>query len=154
MNDSGTYRTPIVSNVSEPKPRYRIATNGTLVISCRVIGFLLRNAILVDTGGIAVFPKTLPRQIHLKYARIVVIVIVEKAKPGAECVRLSPKHYFNLLVRHTSSLSVNARLPAVAHRHNSARDETKFIADDRNRFHPAIDAGGHQIPPSVVVVKT
>ena len=50
--------------------------------------------------------------------------------------------------------SVHARLSRVAHRNDGVCDETKFIADDRNRFHPAVDAGGDQVPPPVVIVKT
>ena len=50
--------------------------------------------------------------------------------------------------------SVHACLSRVAHRDDSVRDETKFIADHRNGFHPAVDAGGYQIPASVIVVKT
>jgi hypothetical protein len=49
---------------------------------------------------------------------------------------------------------VNACLPRIAHGNDRARDETKLVADYRYGFHPAVGAGGYQVPPSVVVVKT
>ncbi len=49
---------------------------------------------------------------------------------------------------------VDSCLSRIAHGNDRARDETKLVADDRYGFHPAVGAGGDQVPPSVVVVKT